>query len=178
MKFQKKHKGFTLIELLVVVAIIGVLATIVLSALSESRIRARETKYIAELSQLQRAFELYHLDNGEYPDGYDIDSAGRVNVDADSTGTSSDYNQFKILLSGYVSDIPMSPSDFSSTDTWTYDASSGGSGLAYCQPNGSDNQDYIIAFSTLAKQFDPYYTHTYASPAGTDIYFHCMRSPN
>jgi type II secretion system protein G len=62
-----KSKGFTLIELLVVVAIIGVLATIVLSSLSDARARSRDAKRLADIRTIQTALEVYHLDNGSYP---------------------------------------------------------------------------------------------------------------
>jgi general secretion pathway protein G len=66
MKIQKS-KGFTLIELLVVVAIIGVLATIVLSSLSDARARARDANRLADIRTIQTALEVYYLDNGKYP---------------------------------------------------------------------------------------------------------------
>lgn len=65
MKFLKKSKGFTLIELLVVVAIIGVLATIVLSSLSEARARARDAKRKSDLAQIGNALQIWALDNGD-----------------------------------------------------------------------------------------------------------------
>lgn len=61
------NKGFTLIELLVVVAIIGVLATVVLSSLGQAREKAQIAKLKATLFQLRNGFELYHLDKGQYP---------------------------------------------------------------------------------------------------------------
>lgn len=60
-------KGFTLIELLVVVAIIGILATIVLSSLGTARTRAQTAKTISELRSMATAFELYSIDNNDYP---------------------------------------------------------------------------------------------------------------
>ena len=62
-----KSKGFTLIELLVVVAIIGILATVVLTSLSSARSSARDAKRLADVKTIQTALELYNLDNGSYP---------------------------------------------------------------------------------------------------------------
>jgi prepilin-type N-terminal cleavage/methylation domain-containing protein len=62
-----KQKGFTLIELLVVVAIIGILATVVLSSLGAARTRARDARRIAEMKSFQTALEAYYLDNNGYP---------------------------------------------------------------------------------------------------------------
>jgi prepilin-type N-terminal cleavage/methylation domain-containing protein len=60
-------RGFILIEILVVVAIIGVLSTVVLAALKEARVKARDTERVAEIKQLTLALELYRGTNGFYP---------------------------------------------------------------------------------------------------------------
>ena len=52
-------RGFTLIELLVVIAIMGVLAAILLPALSTARERARRTVCINNLRQFDIAYEMY-----------------------------------------------------------------------------------------------------------------------
>jgi type II secretion system protein G len=62
-----KSKGFTLIELLVVVAIIGVLATIVLSSLSNARAQARDARRVSEMKNFETALEMYYLDYNRYP---------------------------------------------------------------------------------------------------------------
>lgn len=61
------NKGFTLIELLVVIAILGVLASLVVSAMQSAREEARLKRYIQGLRQFQTGLELYHLDHGAYP---------------------------------------------------------------------------------------------------------------
>ncbi len=60
-------KGFTLIELLVVIAIIGLLSTLAVVALGSAREKARDSKRLSDLKQVQTALELYYTDQGDYP---------------------------------------------------------------------------------------------------------------
>lgn len=60
-------KGFTLIELLVVIAIIGLLSTLAVVALGSARQKARDSKRLSDLKQVQTALELYYTDNNTYP---------------------------------------------------------------------------------------------------------------
>ncbi len=55
-------KGFTLIELLVVVAILGILATIVLSSTDASRARGRDAAIKSNLHTVKNQAEAYFLD--------------------------------------------------------------------------------------------------------------------
>ncbi len=64
---RTKRHGFTLIELLVVIAIIGILSTLAIVALSSARQKARDSKRVADLSQIGKALELYYNDNNTYP---------------------------------------------------------------------------------------------------------------
>lgn len=56
---RRGERAFTLVELLVVIAIIGILATIVLVSLNTARIRARDTKRLGDIRQIQLALELF-----------------------------------------------------------------------------------------------------------------------
>ncbi len=58
--------GFTLIELLVVVAIIGVLASSVLTSLQDARAQARDTARLQAAKQLQTALEIARNNNGGF----------------------------------------------------------------------------------------------------------------
>lgn len=65
---MERVRGFTLIELLVVIAIISVLSTIALSALNAARDRARDSRRVADLSQIRNGLELYATaNNTRYP---------------------------------------------------------------------------------------------------------------
>ncbi len=68
----KTNKGFTLIELLVVVAIIGLLATMVAVSLTSARSRARDSRRVSDIRQIENALELYFAAFQEYPTNWTI----------------------------------------------------------------------------------------------------------
>jgi prepilin-type N-terminal cleavage/methylation domain-containing protein len=58
--------AFTLVELLVVIAIIGILAALLLPALTRSKSAAQGVVCLNNLSQLTKAFYLYTADDHDY----------------------------------------------------------------------------------------------------------------
>lgn len=67
-----RRAGFTLIEMLVVVAVIGLLSSAVLVGLNDARERARDSRRVADLRQIQNGLEIFYSNNRFYPrDAYD-----------------------------------------------------------------------------------------------------------
>lgn len=61
-----QNKGFTLIELLMVIAIVGLLSSIVLIQLNNTRLKAVDARIKTELSTIRRFAAIYFDTNGDY----------------------------------------------------------------------------------------------------------------
>jgi prepilin-type N-terminal cleavage/methylation domain-containing protein len=60
-------KAFTLVEIMVVIAIIGILSTLIMVSLDNTKMTARNTRRLADIKQLQLALKLYYNDVGSFP---------------------------------------------------------------------------------------------------------------
>lgn len=68
LRLNKQQSGFTIIELLIVIVVIGILAALVLNAFGNIQERARDTERKTDINAIHAQLEIYHADNGVYPD--------------------------------------------------------------------------------------------------------------
>ncbi len=124
-------KGFTLIELLIVMAIIGVLASLLLTSFIGVRERARDGRRKSDISEIQAALEQYRADQSDYPVSSTLSTCGG----SLSSGAST-----------YMQKIPCDPFGSGTWNGGVYLYNYTGSGqysLSFCVENGSDTDSHI-----------------------------------
>lgn len=121
---MKSPRGFTLIELLVVIAIIGLLSSVVLASLNDARAKARDSKRISDMQQLQTALELYYTTYNSYPDNPSSALCGTCIEGA----TDTDWTNRMLV---FLPALPVDPTR-------------GGTTAGYRYAKQSDNQSYTM----------------------------------
>jgi type II secretion system protein G len=96
---KKQDEGFTLIELLIVIVILGILAGVVVFAVSGITNQGQDSACDADLATLEVAVEAYYAQKNFYPDSqadlsgflrnpstlYDVSSGGVITAGATCT---------------------------------------------------------------------------------------------
>ena len=144
---NKKILGFTLIELLVVISIIGFLTTVAVVSLNSSRKKARDARRLSDISQIQKALDLYYDENGSYI------ISGSCSSTSPNTGwcnsvqsLSSNHwirNGSTANLSAFLSQDPTDPSQGTSSH---WPVTDGGTYFYYGNGYGGAGQWYMIVF--------------------------------
>lgn len=132
---MKKEKGFTLIELLVVIAVIGLIASVVLVALNDSRKKARDTKRKADVAQISKAANVYFSNHSQYPHASYAGNCGTALTGSDAVSTG-------LISDGIISKMPTPPpgslaSGCGSGDYYYAGSTANGNGIA-------DDQWFVV----------------------------------
>lgn len=157
-----RSKGFTLIELLVVIAIIGILATVVMAALSSSRSKARDARRASDMQQIKRALELYAFDHGgNYPvtSGWAGMDCGYVSCNGQAGLLNTTF------VPTYLPAWPRDPSGAAASGDWGY------------QLNSSAGQYTLVTFNSVENVCSPenliggYNNKSYVLCSGPNSYY-------
>jgi prepilin-type N-terminal cleavage/methylation domain-containing protein len=125
---NQKKNGYTMVEIIVVMSIVGFIISAVWYSLDYSRKLARDTKRVADLSQIQKAIETFRNENGRWPglnsDGSIIISGsdsinngeGECVGDQDSAGIDKPgitpcwtFKKFEFIIKNFIQNIPADP---------------------------------------------------------------------
>lgn len=103
-KIKTQGQAFTLIELLIVIAIIGLLTIIGLGSYTSSQVKARDARRKSDLSQIQKALEMYYNDKGGYPTS---SGDGRINgCDTNPCDWGNPWEEDEVV---YIKTMPYDP---------------------------------------------------------------------
>lgn len=120
---RKTTSAFTIVELLIVIVVIAILAAITIVAYNGIQTRAENNKTVTAVQAYAKAFQLYAIDNGQYPStavypcvgdygsltgnvcGEVVD--GGSTVDCNYSGATSVSAAFDALISTYLGTKPL-----------------------------------------------------------------------
>jgi prepilin-type N-terminal cleavage/methylation domain-containing protein len=113
---QRYRRGFTLLEILLVIALLGILASIVLTAINPARqlAEARNAQRLDDITEINQALEDYFVTNRAYPTGI---TGAYQDICPPSGG--SGCIDLSVLVPDYLAIIPISPNAATGTTGYT-----------------------------------------------------------
>jgi len=162
---RQAGSGFTIIELLIVIAIIGILATLVLTNFQGAQAKGRDTVRTSDINSVYQKLEEFYNENGGYPDGA-LDGTVAVGVnEADVTGdievlpgidegALTDEDGTLIVESFATTDTLTEPALPDTTDEYVYSAYGCDAATATTDVGASCDKYYLATF--LEREEDGY----------------------
>lgn len=158
---KKKYRAFTLIETLVVIAIIGILASTIITSLLSARDKARDVKRKAEVSQIGRflVMSCYAPDNGD--GDYDL-----MPIAEELLVKNPQYSQFLKM-------IPRDPKSGNDTESgYRYIVSDNGTKCAIYANLENDNEPVTLSITApMPKGGTGVFRAVSNGPNGTTLYY-------
>jgi len=111
---SRNKNGFTLIELLVVIAIIGLISTLAIYSINLARLKARDAKRLADMTQIQKALDLYYDKNGTYPEEVSAGNGWEYSYE--------DNGDFigALITGGFMGKVPVDPINNTTAQYYAY----------------------------------------------------------
>ncbi|MBI4363242.1 MAG: type II secretion system protein [Candidatus Doudnabacteria bacterium] len=143
-------QGFTLIELLVVVTIIGLLSSVIMVALGNARLKARDARRLSDMQQIKSGMDVYF-------------SLGSGYSDAASWNTAQTNGSILACSGTDVLRVPQDPLHIGNPG-FVYTYTPGGNSSSGC--GGTVYSTYKVQFQTEGPTSLGPPTTYYLSPAG------------
>lgn len=143
MNTHHSQSGFTLIELMVVVGIIGLLSSLAVITLAGQRVRSRDARRIADISEIITGVDSYYAINGAYPLAPGDDCSDK------NTGCTIDRYLGGLVSTGILKKLPQDPYPAYTNSDYTQGRCAN---YAYKTPGTADgssfpaNLEYRVAF--------------------------------
>ncbi len=122
------------------ISVIGLLASVMLVALDNSRIKARDARRKVDITQLQKALEFYYDDNNNT---YPASSGATTPNNSWYNSADSSWNSLATALSKYMTKLPKDPLENNNSAEW---ALTGYHYSYFSNAYGCPGQWYMIVF--------------------------------